>query len=377
MATSTPNFSLTGNPLGTLNQTNNMSSTTPMGTPAKAPQTAPPVNTISSSQVKPISQTQTAAVGNTTPGSTGASTGNTGLVGSPSAIDPNTYGKAATGLLGYGDIQNDPQYQKMIGEYYNIQANQPQALSSIMNDTTRGIPNAVEQSRIGATNDQYSAQLTAKQNEISNYLAGRGQNISALGSAAGVTSPSSQLGFLTNPLTGQPIYGNGSIEGLAGLSYQAGKINNAGALAGQGQGQAISINNARNTTTQLSNLLKTSNLNQNQLAAANWFGNVVAQNLSNPTLAPIQNAITSAVNQYAQAIGVSPADLTSSLLSQSGSQSILAVLGNLDTQAYNNYSNTGNIANGGGVSAPATNLGTAPNAASGTTSGGNKYVITP
>lgn len=374
MATSTQNFSLTGaNPFLPNPASNGMSSTTPMGAPAKAPQTAPPVNSLPPSQVKPPEQTQTAAVGNTTPGSMGQNTGNTGLVGNSSSINPNIYGQAATGLLDVG-TQESPEVQaarsdltKYQQDYADQQARNGQ--SGYTFNYAQGIENN--------TQNQYQQGLASRQTALQNALTGQGQKITALGGAASATAPASQLGFLTNPLTGKPIYGNGTIGGLSGLAYQAGQINNAGNLAGQGQGQAIAINNARNTTTQLSNLLKTSSLNQNQLAVSNWVGNVVAQNLSNPTLAPIQNAITSAVNQYAQAIGVSPSELTSSLLSQSGSQSILAVLGNLDTQAYNNYTNTGKVATGGGVAAPTTNLGTAQNTTSGQTTGGNKYVITP
>lgn len=350
-------------PKNNLSQTtdviNAVGGTPNMGAPAKAPVTQAPDNTIPASQTKPAST-------------------NTGLLGSPSSLNSgNPYPGYVSQLGQYGDLSNDPTYQRLQSEYNNIAQSAPVAQRNIMNDTTRGIPNTVEQSRLGATASTYSDQLSAKQAEISNYLSARGQSIGALGSAVSATAPQSQLGFLTSPISGQPVYGNGTIGGLAGLSYQAGQIQNAGTLAGQGQGQAIAINNARDTTTQLSNLLKTSNLNQNQLAISNWVGNVVAQNLSNPTLAPIQNAITSAINQYAQAIGVSPTDLTSSLISQSGSQSILAVLGNLDTQAYNNYTNTGTVATGGGVSAPTTNLGTTPNATSGVTTGGNKYVVTP
>lgn len=370
----------------------NMSSTTPsVGAQAKSPSTnvKPPTNILPTSQIAPTTAPKTVtqtgntstqpvtAGSNNTAAAGNAGQPNTGLVGGTSALSTDVYNQATNGLLNSGDINSDPTYQRMLSELNGLQQKQPQDIKNILQDPTRGSFASVINTRTGLTNQQDQNAISNKQNEINTYLSGRGQSIGALSSAGGLTSPQNQVGFLTNPQTGKPIYGNGSIGGLSGLAYQAGQINNAGTLAGQGQNQAIAINNARDTTTQLSNLLKTSSLNQNQLAISNWVGNVVAQNLSNPTLAPIQNAITSAINQYAQAIGVSPADLTSSLLSQSGGQSILAVLGNLDTQAYNNYTNTGKVATGGGVSAPVTNLGTASNAASGVTTGGNKYVITP
>ena len=353
-----PRVSLNTNPQS------NMSPTTPMGVKTASPVTniKLPPNTTNQPVTTPPQGAQTTGSQNTpsTPSGNSNPISNPGLIGQ---------------LAGYGNISNDPTYMRLMGESQNIQSGLPVALTNIINDTTRGIPESVEQSRIGATNSQYSNLLAAKQAEIGNYLTGRGQSIGAATGAAGLTQPQNQLGFLTNPQTGQPLYGNGSIGGLAGLSYQAGKINNAGSLAGQQQNQGIAINNARNDTTQLNNLLKTSNLNQNQLALSNWLGNTVAKNLSDPTLGPIQNAITSAINHYALAQGISPADLTNSLLSQSGSQSILSVLSNLDTGAYNNYINTGNFATGGGVNAPATNLGTSAATNTGTLTDGTKYII--
>ena len=348
-----------------------------IGQKAKNPQSGivQPKTTLPSSQAAPVTPPATPPQNN-------------GLVGSPSSLNApgstpynanNPYPYYVGQMGNYGNTQNDPTYQRLIKEQGTIQSNAPVALTSLENDSPQnwGTPQSVVNSREAQTSNLYSNLLSAKQAEINNYLTSKGQAIGATGSAMSATAPQNQLGFLTAPITGQPIYGNGTIGGLAGLSYEAGKINNAGALAGQQQNQGIAINSARNAKTQLDNLLKTSNLNQNQLALSNWLGNVAAQNLSNPTLAPIQNAVTSAINQYAKAQGIDPAALTNSLLLQSGSQSIMSVLNNLDTGAYNNYTNTGNVATGGGVSAPTTNLGTAKNTTSGATTGGNKYVITP
>lgn len=339
----TPNFSFTPSSM-TANAgsaVGGMSSTTPpttppvsMGTAAISPQTPAPSNSISPDQAK----TPTAP----SPSTQTASAGNTGLLGNPNGL----FQSSAQGLY---DMTKDPQLQQMLSEYNNIAQGQPQALTSIMNDTTRGIPQTVEQARIGATNDQYSQQLAAKSAQIQTYLQGKGLDISALQGAGSLAQPQNQLGFLTSPFTGQPIYGNGTLGGLSGLAYKAGQVQNAGNLGVQNQNQAIAIGNARGYAQQLQNILPSSGLNQSQYAAVNWLGNVAGANMSNPKLAPIQSLINNSISQYATATGQNPSDLSTQLLNQSGGQSIITLLQSLDNQATTNYGNTQNVATGGGI----------------------------
>lgn len=352
--TSSQSFSLAGanNPMknvssvaGAFNfgQTaNNMSSTTPMGAPAKAPQTASPVNTIQPSQVKPTSQTQTAPVGNATTAST-----STGLVGSPSAINPNTYGQAATGLLNAGDLSKDAGYQKLLGEYNNISQSAPEAQRTIMNDTTRGIPNTVEQSRLGETSQTYSAQLAAKQAEISNYLSARGQSIGALGSAANATAPSqvSPGNFYVNPLTGQDVSG-GSINPFTGGQRQAQVT-----LGQQSVANNANIDGARNLSSQFNSMLSSvPGFNQNDTALANAFVQAYQNNTSNPQFPQLQTTFNSILNAYRPIIGDAG---ISTLLTAARGSTMSALIASLDRQA--SAVNAGNYSAGqsGNVTSPA------------------------
>lgn len=336
-----PQQGLIGNP-------NALATSGSLGAKATSPDSkvTPPANTLPSGQTAPAKPTgQTTDTGNT------ANAGNTASVGNAAGnVDPNSiYGKSAQGLFNYGDLNNDPTYQRLLSEYNNIAQSQPVALTSIMNDTTRGIPQSVEQSREAATNDQYSQQLAAKTAQINQYIAGRGQAIGALGSAASVASPRQQGYALLSPFNNAPIGGGGTGGGgLNSLAYWGGTIDAAGAAAQKNVNDKITQQSAR---SQLGTL-------QQQLAAAPDFNtdpvnlkNSVYQflqgNVSNPKFAPIQSTLKNVVAQYSQILGT---DQLNALMQGAQVSTLNAFLANLDDLANKQIQANQSIGAGGQVS---------------------------
>lgn len=313
-----------------------------VGQPARSPQTAAVTNSLPSGQVKPPTTTGPVPTGSSPSGASGA---NTGLIGNPGAVNSNPYPGYVSQLAGYGDINNDPGYMKLIGERNSILSKAPQAINNIENGSW-GIPETVAQSREGQTTNLYSNLLASKEAEINNYLTGRGQGITATSGAVSASAPRQQGYALLNPMNNQPVGGgSGGLGGLSSLAYTGGTIDAAGTAAGKNVQDKTSLATGRSQLSTLqSQLSATPDFNTDPVNIGNSIKNFLQGNLSNPKYATIQSSLRNVVAQYSQILGDQQMN---SLMEGAQVGTLNSFLANLDRLAQAQISNNEIIGRGG------------------------------
>lgn len=259
----------------------------------------------------------------------------------------------------------------------------------------QAIPIGFEQGQAQTAQLAQAKQEAALQQNLTNILTNRGQNIgategagslgvsgqnlgqSALNSAAGLSQP--QLGSIGsvpfNPLN----QSQGNI-----LGTQGGGINAAGAVLGQLQGATTTSANqyaqteqyksahqqAMNLGSQLSDLITTFGLDPSNLNVANAGIQKIAQNTSDPHYKMLSNYLADVASRYSQILtpaGGSSTDTTRAVASGmldgiASGKSIIEVMNGLDQQAQAVIAGVGT-----------NNTGTPNNGTSGSSTGGGLY----
>lgn len=257
-----------------------------------------------------------------------------GLIGSPKSLSSSDIQRqAATGYLNYG-LGNDPEYNRIRTETANLQSRQPGAIANIQASNYGGIPQSAMSARENIANTQYSNQLSAKQAELSNYLAGKGIQLGALGSAATIANPRQQGYALLNPFTNQPVgggeggTGGSGIQGIANwgtnIDYGTQRVRDANDYAG-------AIGAARQEGSNLSNLLASEpNYNSNQVNFLNTLWQDLQTNTSNPAYPVISSSVKNILSYYADVLGE---DYSSLLLQGAQAPSLMNFISGLDAMA--------------------------------------------
>lgn len=180
-------------------------------------------------------------------------------------------------------------------------------------------------------------------------LTAKGQEISGLGTAAGLASPTlgsiGQVPF--NPLSGGQgnILGSDSSGGLSSAANLLGSFQGAQSTAANQQQQIESYKSAhqqaQNLQSQLTDLITTFGLNPSDINAVNAGIQTIAKNTSSPQYKTLDNYLQDIASRYAQILtptGGSQTDTTRAVAtgmidSLASGNSIIQVLNTLDQQA--------------------------------------------
>lgn len=173
--------------------------------------------------------------------------------------------------------------------------------TAVGNIESTPIPLEFQQGRSQVLGRQYASQEAAAQSALSNALTARGQNISALGSAAGLAAPRS-ADLLVDPTTGQPIGDiNKMGSALANWSSIRSGANTAGQFTADYQEGLANLRAADTIFEQIKNTISSNpTINSQPLSA--WTN--IKQLLSAQFSDPAQQQLAMQVRQYIQTLGL-------------------------------------------------------------------------
>lgn len=213
--------------------------------------------------------------------------------------------------------------------------------------------------------DALQSAVTQAQQGITQAQTAQGQQLGALGTAAGFTQPQSQFGVLTNPQTGQPISG-----GSAGsAAFQGGYVGGQQAAGGTAAQMNVANTAAKGIQGTIQQYLQSNpQLNASGLTIANaaqqWLQ---GKQLGDPAYQTLFNYLNEYISTLAPILGVG-GDTTnlktqiaqSFINAQASGQSISQVLQSIGTLADQKLANIISAGQGGGQVAGGTPTGSTP-----------------
>lgn len=163
------------------------------------------------------------------------------------------------------------------------------------------IPLNFQQGRAQVLGRQFASQESAAQQALSNELTARGQNIGALGSAAGLASPRNADIFV-DPATGKVIGDQANIgSALAGMASIRAGANTAGTFTTDYQTGLANLRAADSIGQQILSTLETNpTLNSQPLSAITNLKQLLSGQVSSGP----QQLLSQQINQYIQTLGL-------------------------------------------------------------------------
>lgn len=173
--------------------------------------------------------------------------------------------------------------------------------TKVGNIETTPIPLEFQQGRTQVLGRQYASQEAAAQSALANALTVRGQDIGALGSAAGLANPRS-ADLLVDPTTGQPIGDvNNMGSALANWSSIRSGASTAGQFTADYQTGLSNLRAADSIGSQIIGTLQTNpTLNTQPLSAITNLKQLISGQVSSGP----QQLLSQQINQYIQTLGL-------------------------------------------------------------------------